>query len=284
VSHAVPLTRVIGSSNTSYGVAAEGWTALASNDGWSLNGGTLPSIIDDEVLDTYVSIVADASHIIEFNHAGTNIPDTAVVSSEKYVLIMRTVGPNSVVGSATRNGVIENAFPFIGDVWNEQESIVSDILKGFDFNTATFGFASATDVFTPLDQCAEFALVVDFSLKPPYVSTQDATQGTESAVLRGTLEPNGATSAYPVTYYFEWMVTDSTNRLSTDRASTTTSATATGTAPVFPTATLSLPAVTYPVGTEISYRLVGTNAHEHAFYGVTLSFVVGGSNAKVIDL
>lgn len=50
-----------------------------------------------------------------------------------------------------------------------------------------------------------WTVIVDATLPPPVVTTGAATNVTiSSATLNGTLNPSGATTDYPVSYFFEW--------------------------------------------------------------------------------
>lgn len=75
-----------------------------------------------------------------------------------------------------------------------------------DFINARYGLQSQETDGTIL--WSELEQTINFILPSPTVTTNAASNVTLSTVqLNGTLNPNGATSAYPVTYKFQWGLT-----------------------------------------------------------------------------
>lgn len=183
------------------------------------------------------------------------------IAGVNYSDISTTVVPDAVFNDF--NGTARVTNPATGLAWT-----TSDV-NGLGWWTTAGPYARDGDVL----RCATLHFRTIFTLNSPSVTTNSASGvNLNSATLNGTLNPNGASATYPVSYYFEWGLTTGYGN------TTTTVPGQTGSSNIFPSVGIS-----GLTGTTLyHFRLVATTV-EGTFLGSDLTFTSGAGDAISIN-
>ena len=260
--------RKYGSAFLSFGTVSAGWAVFKT---FSWAGGSVANLQDGSD-STVVFSPVGATGYAELLLPDSAIPDNSSVTLAEWdVKVSHLFGPSPTTAS----------FPSIdaspaSSGWSTDAGIFTEVTKssalaqtGTAAKAAGWGFghnASGSEA-----DVSEFCLRLTFTLPAPTAATSPATNTTSTtATLNGTINPNTATSQYPVSYKFQWGTTAAYGN------ETTTIPGQTGSANITISADISglSPATTY------HFRVVSFNA-DQTTNGADMTFVASGFGSEL---
>jgi hypothetical protein len=203
-------TRIYGSGSGGFGASAASWTTSGFID-WSFQCSSLVADVQDGGDGCYVYRVNNPSnHFCTYAIPDTAIPDNASVTFAEWgIRYQDTCSIPTGARPCIDTTQVSAGWPAICSNWSTDTSRNTSLSQsGATTKGQTWGFVSAVSGSGPIFYVSEFALRLTFTLPTPTATTNAATNlnGT-SATLNGTINPNTATSVYPVSYKFQWGAT-----------------------------------------------------------------------------
>ncbi len=232
----------------------------------TLVGGSLPFIIQDANDSTEVRWSSQS--IFGYRVVDTRIPANSTSLTAGLSVRWSTNIPNgdyylAKYTSATVNiGALSGSGPSTDSATATTDGNGSTLTPANWSNTYWGAYANGGGTYT--FRVKELSISLTFTLPVPTFTTNPATGiSSNQATLNGVVNPNSATSTYPVTYYFEWGLT-------TAFGNTTSSAQLTGSA----NNSVSANIVGLSAGSSYYFRVRGSTA-DGTFVGATQNFTAG---------